>query len=96
MTKVCLAIFTVRPRTILTLVSGLISTQALCLNDLAYNCLIHSNDVMTYEVMTHDVMTYDVMPLIGQKRVCYITDEVIEVHELNKGNIYAALGKQEI
>ena len=34
-------------------------------------------------------------PLIGQKRECYIVEEVIEVDELDKGNISAALGKQD-
>ena len=34
-------------------------------------------------------------PLIGQKRECYIVEEVIEVDELSKGNISAALGKQD-
>ena len=34
-------------------------------------------------------------PLIGQKRECYIVKEVIEVGELDKGNISAALGKQD-
>ena len=29
-------------------------------------------------------------PLIGQKRVCYIVEEVIEVDELDEGNISAA------
>ena len=33
-------------------------------------------------------------PLIGQKRECYILEEVIEVDELDKGNISAASGKQ--
>ena len=33
-------------------------------------------------------------PLIGQKKECYIIEEVIEVDELNKGNISAASGKQ--
>ena len=35
------------------------------------------------------------MPLVGQKRECYIVEEVIEVDGLNKGNISAALGKQD-
>ena len=34
-------------------------------------------------------------PLIGQKWECYIVEEVIEVDELDKGNISAALGKQD-
>ena len=34
-------------------------------------------------------------PLIGHKRECYIVEEVIEVDELDKGNISAALGKQD-
>ena len=29
-------------------------------------------------------------PLNGQKRECYIVEEVIEVDELNEGNLYAA------
>ena len=33
-------------------------------------------------------------PLIGQKKECYIVEEVIEVDELDKGNISAASGKQ--
>ena len=33
-------------------------------------------------------------PLIGQKRDCYIVEEVIEVDELDKGNISAALGNK--
>ena len=32
-------------------------------------------------------------PLIGQKSECCIIEEVIEVDELDKGNISAALGK---
>ena len=35
-------------------------------------------------------------PLIGQKKEIYINDEVIEVDELDKGNISAALGKAEL
>ena len=35
-------------------------------------------------------------PLIGQKRECYIVEEVIEVDELDKCNISAALGKAEL
>ena len=34
-------------------------------------------------------------PLIGEKRECYIVEEVIEVAEFDKGNISAALGKQD-
>ena len=34
-------------------------------------------------------------PLIGQKRERYIVEEVIEVDELDKDNISAALGKQD-
>ena len=34
-------------------------------------------------------------PLIGQKSECYIVKEVIKVDELDKGNISAALGKQD-
>ena len=34
-------------------------------------------------------------PLIGQKRECYIVEEVIEVDELDKGNISVVLGKQD-
>ena len=34
-------------------------------------------------------------PLIGQKRECYIVEEVIEVDELNEGNISNAAGKQD-
>ena len=33
--------------------------------------------------------------LIGPKSECYIVEEVIKVDELDKGNISAALGKQE-
>ena len=33
-------------------------------------------------------------PRIGQKGECYIVEEVIEVDELDKGNISAASGKQ--
>ena len=33
--------------------------------------------------------------LIGQKSECYIVEEVIKVDELDKGNISAALGKQD-
>ena len=35
-------------------------------------------------------------PLIGQKRECSIVEEVIEVDELDNGNIPAALGKAEL
>ena len=34
-------------------------------------------------------------PLIGQKKECYIVQEVIEVDELDKGNTSAAAGIQE-
>ena len=34
-------------------------------------------------------------PLIGQKRECYIAEEVIKADELDKGNISTALGKQD-
>ena len=34
-------------------------------------------------------------PLIGPKSECSIVKEVIKVDELDKGNISAALGKQE-
>ena len=34
-------------------------------------------------------------PLIGQKSECYIVEEVIKTDEFDKGNISAALGKQE-
>ena len=34
-------------------------------------------------------------PLFGQKRECYIVEEVIEVDEPDKGNISALLGKQD-
>ena len=34
-------------------------------------------------------------PLIGQKWECYIVNEVIEADELDKGNIFAAAGKQD-
>ena len=33
-------------------------------------------------------------PLIGQKRECFIVEEVIEVDELDESNISAAAGKQ--
>ena len=33
-------------------------------------------------------------PLIGQKKECYIVVEVIEVDDLDKGNVSAASGKQ--
>ena len=33
--------------------------------------------------------------LIGQKSECYIVEEVIKVDEPDKGNISAALGKQD-
>ena len=34
-------------------------------------------------------------PLIGQGKECYIVEKVIEVDELDKGNISAALRKQD-
>ena len=33
--------------------------------------------------------------LIGERGECYIVEEVIEVDELDKGNLSAALGKQD-
>ena len=35
------------------------------------------------------------MPLIDCKKECYIIEEVIEVDELDKGNISATLGNQD-
>ena len=35
------------------------------------------------------------MPLISQKKESYTVKEVIQVDELNKGNLYAAAGKQD-
>ena len=37
----------------------------ICLNDQAYNCLIHFYKWDCYDIMTYDVMTYDIMTRLG-------------------------------
>ena len=62
-------------------------------NDL-YQIFIGSHNVKMSVFLYVCAVTFS-RPLIGQKRECYIVEEVIEVDELSKGNISAALGKQD-
>ena len=68
--------------------------MSVCLSVYMSFCLYVFLSICLYVFLSICHVTFS-KPLIGQKRECYIVEEVIEVDELEEGNTSAESGKQD-